>query len=68
MQFYNVKFTFEIPVMVKEGNDAEIDAYYEARKEFPQFNINEATPKIDKIDEETFKSMREAIAKLHKFK
>ena len=68
MQYYNVKFTFEIPVMVKEGTDNEIDAYYEARKEFPQFNVNEASPKIEKIDEETFKAMRESIAKLHKFK
>ena len=66
MKYYNVKFVFEIPVMVKEGSESEIDAYYDARKEFPQFSINEATVKIDSITEAEFKTKRQEIEKLHK--
>ena len=65
MKHYNVKFIFEIPGMVKEGSESEIDAYYDARKEFPKFNVNEATVKIETITEAEFKSKRQEIEKLH---
>lgn len=71
MKYYNVKFTFEIPVMVKDEGDVkevEIDAYFEARKEFPQYNVNEASVSLEKLNEDEFKSKRSVIDKLHKKK
>ena len=71
MKYYNVKFTFEIPVMVKAGGDNkedEIDAYFEARKEFSQYNVNEASVSLEQLTEDDFKSKRSVIDKLHKKK
>ena len=70
MKYYKVVFSFEIPVAVKDGddNEAKIDAYYEARSEFPNFSVNESTVTIDAIGEQEYREMRSTVNSLHKDK
>ena len=65
MKYYNVKFTFDIPIAVTD-EDGEVDAYYAARDRFGEFSINEATIAIKEIDEKKYNSENNVINKLHK--
>lgn len=65
MKYYNVQFTFNIPVAVKDDDD-EIDAYYAARDEFSDFRVNEAKVQMTTIGESKYKEMREEVNKLHR--
>lgn len=64
MKYYNVKFTFDIPVAVRD-DETDIDAYYAARKAFGDYSINEATPKIELIDEAKYDKDVAVVNKLH---
>lgn len=64
MKFYNVKFTFEIPVAVKD-DETDVDAYYEARSKFGEYNINEAAVKIEPSDQTKYESEVAVANKLH---
>ncbi len=65
MKYYNVKFTFDIPVMVNDDEE-DVDAYYEARDKFADFSINEASVKIEPIDSSKYEKDVATINKLHK--
>ena len=65
MKYYNVKLTFDIPVIVKDDEE-DVDAYYEARDKFADFSINEASVKIEPIDQAKYERDLATISKLHK--
>lgn len=65
MKYYNVTFTFNIPVAIKEGDDAEVDAYYAARTKFPEYNINESKIKCQEISESQYRAAADVDNKLH---
>lgn len=65
MKYCNVKFTFDIPVMIKDDEE-DVDAYYAAREKFADYNVNEASVKIEPIDEAKYNHDQELINKLHK--
>lgn len=65
MKYYNVTFTFNIPVAVKEGDDAEVDAYYAARTKFHDYNINESQIKCTEVTESQYRAAADVEMKLH---
>ena len=65
MKYYNVQFTFEIPVAVKD-DDNDIDVYYAARNEFPKYRLNEAKVQLSMLKEDKYKELREQVNKLHR--
>ena len=65
MKYYNVNFTFSIPVCVKDNND-EVDVYYEAKKKFFYYSVNEAKIQYEKITEEQYNKEQTLANKLHK--
>ena len=65
MKYYNVQFTFNIPVAVKDDDD-DIDVYYAARNEFPNYRLNEAKVQLNPLKEDKYKEMREEVNKLHR--
>ncbi len=64
MKYYNVTFTFEIPVAVKD-DEGDVDAYYEARDRFAEFQLNEAKVKMTEITESQFQTETKIVNKLH---
>ena len=64
MKYYNVKFTFEIPVAVRDDEE-DVDAYYAVRDKFGEFTLNEASIKIEPIDQAKFANDSNVIDKLH---
>lgn len=65
MKYYSVKFVFNIPVAVNDDAD-EIDAYYEARDRFSEYNANEADVSIDTITEAKYNSDSATENALHR--
>lgn len=65
MKYYSVKFTFDIPVAVPDEEGTDIDAYYAARQLFPNYNINEASVKIDAISESVYNNEKQIERRLH---
>jgi len=65
MTNYIVEFSIKIPVSGNSIND-KVDAYYRARDEFTDFNVDEFDKKITEVDEKTVKELRETINLLHK--
>lgn len=65
MKYYNVTFTFNIPVAVKDGDDAEVDAYYAARAKFSEYNVNESQIKCNEVSESQYRAAADTEAKLH---
>lgn len=65
MKYYNVTFTFNIPVAVKDGDDAEVDAYYAARAKFFDYNVNESQIKCNEVSESQYRVAADTEAKLH---
>lgn len=64
MKYYNIKFTFNIPVAIDDSDD-EVDAYYEGRKHYYDYKLNEAEVKVEPITKETYDTASRSANKLH---
>lgn len=65
MKYYEVKFVTTVPVCVKDDDD-QIDVYYEAKKKFFNYSVNEADIKMEPISEEQYNKLQILANKLHK--
>lgn len=65
MKYYMVNFTISVPVCVKD-DDNEIDVYYEAKKKFFDYSVNEAKIKYETITEDQYNKEQILANKLHK--
>lgn len=66
MASYVVSFSIDIPVTGEQIKD-EVDAMYEARDQFCNFNVNEFEKKVTPVDESKAKEMITLIKKMHDY-
>ena len=66
MSAYVVSFRIDIPVVGEQIKD-EVDAMYEARDQFCNFNVNEFEKQVTPVSEDKAREMIALIRKMHDY-